>query len=64
MDVVVNEHTGTVHRQKPGSAFPHAVCGATYHLDRDRLRRTSPERAARDDRITKCGRCFDEGGGY
>lgn len=70
MDVILNELTETVHKYEAGSSELHAACGVTHHLAPDRLRgprklrRISLERASIDYDASKCGRCFDDGGGY
>ncbi|MFB6156758.1 MAG: hypothetical protein ABEJ34_02825 [Haloferacaceae archaeon] len=61
---VLNEHTRTVHKQETGASTFHTVCGATHLLDPDRLREVPVERALADHSATKCGRCFEDGGGY
>jgi hypothetical protein len=60
----MNEHTETVHKHEPGSPDLHTVCGATFHLDPDRLRTIPVERAVADYDADKCGRCFERGNGY
>lgn len=63
MEYLLNETTRTVHKQERGVAGLRAVCGATYHLDPGRLR-TKSEASAGDIDASKCGRCFEAGGGY
>lgn len=70
MDVILNEHTETVHRCESGSSGTATACGipsgpaSERPRDRDRLQRLPFERAADEYDISKCGRCFDEGNGY
>lgn len=64
MDGVLNETTRTVHRTRPGGSDLQTECGATYHLAPDQLRVTSVERATAEVDAGKCGRCFDDAGGY
>lgn len=64
MTVVVNLCTNTVHRHDPDVHERHTACGITYHLDHDRLRTVPFEEATSDGDASKCGRCFDDGGGY
>jgi hypothetical protein len=64
MEVVLNEATGTVHRRDPGDAEFASTCGATYHVARDRLRVTSLSSVADVAAVTRCGRCFEDAGGY
>lgn len=61
---VLNEHTKTVHKHELGSTNLHTVCGVTHHLASDHLREVPVERAVSDHGATKCGRCFEGGGGY
>lgn len=64
MSVLVNLSTNTVHRRDPGDRDGHTACGVTYHLEHDRLRTVPFEEATSDGETSKCGRCFDDGGGY
>jgi len=61
---VLNEITGTVHKREVGESPLHTVCGITYHVDTDHLRRTSVDRAMESLNVSKCGRCFEDGSGY
>lgn len=61
---ILNETTGTVHKRDRGGSSYQSQCGVTYHVDAGRLRATSVERATRSQNVTKCGRCFADGGGY
>lgn len=61
---VLNEITGTVHKRKLGESILHTVCGLTYHVDSEHLERTAMDRAMDSLNVCKCGRCFEEGGGY
>jgi hypothetical protein len=63
MDGVLNEYTKTVHKHETGASDLHTVCGATYNLEPGQLREMSVESAEAID-ASKCGRCFDDGGGY
>ena len=61
---VLNEITGTVHKREVGQSPLHTVCGITYHVNTDHLRPTAIERATASLNVDKCGRCFEDGGGY
>lgn len=63
-DGIVNENTDTVHKRKRGNTEFHTHCGVTRHLAREQLRNTSVEQAVANAAISKCGRCFPDGGGY
>lgn len=64
MDLILNERTQTAHRPETGVEELHAVCGVTRQLAPDQLRTVSLERTNADATLSKCGRCFDDGGGY
>jgi hypothetical protein len=64
MEAILNETTQTVHRQETGTPSLRTVCGVTYHVGPDQLRRVSVARATGHLDASKCGRCFDDGGGY
>ncbi|MFB6301482.1 MAG: hypothetical protein ABEH78_01270 [Haloferacaceae archaeon] len=64
MKVVLNEFTETIHKHEPGTSELHTVCGISHHLDHDQLHRLPAERATTNYDASKCGRCFDDGGGY
>ncbi|MFB6217592.1 MAG: hypothetical protein ABEH77_00175 [Halobacteriaceae archaeon] len=61
---VLNQATRTVHKREAGPGKYQTVCGHTRHVDPDHLLRTAVETATDDRNATKCGRCFDDGGGY
>ena len=61
---VLNQHTKTIHKHETGAPDLHTVCGATYHLEPDRLRTISVKRAVAEHDADKCGRCFEGGTGY
>lgn len=62
MDGILNEITNTIHKREVGSAHLETVCGATYHVAEDHLCRTGLD--SQTNSATKCGRCFEDGGGY
>lgn len=64
MDGVLNEVTQTVHRHESEESDLESRCGATHGLAREQLRMTSVRRALLEANADKCGRCFDEAGGY
>lgn len=65
MDIVLNEVTDTIHKQDAGKSDRQTVCGATNHVSQDDLRRvTVMEPELETLNASKCGRCFDDGGGY
>jgi hypothetical protein len=65
MDEILNEVTNTVHRREAGGPKCRAACGSTFHLSHDKLRVVSETEQVTDAvTTTKCGRCFEDGGGY
>jgi len=65
MDGVLNEVTNTVHKREVGKSRFDTECGVTYHLSEDDLRLLGTVEPDLDERsASKCGRCFDDAGGY
>lgn len=64
MDGVVNVRTQTIHRHERGRAPLVTPCGLTSHVDADRLRRIPIDRATENAEASRCGRCFEDAGGY
>ena len=64
MDGVLNEVTNTVHKHQPDESDLESRCGATRGLGREQLRMTNVTRALSETSADKCGRCFDDAGGY
>ena len=64
MDAVLNEHTNTVHKREDDATDLHTSCGVTSHVDDHQLESMPVRRAVADRDASKCGRCFEDGGGY
>lgn len=64
MDGVLNENTNTVHKHVLTDSDLEASCGATTQLKREDLRMTSVAEATADPETSRCGRCFEDAGGY
>jgi hypothetical protein len=64
MEIILNEVTNTVHRQETGRPERRAACGSTFHISHDKLRVVSEAEPGSEATTTKCGRCFEDGGGY
>jgi len=64
MDGVLNENTNTIHRQVVSKPAFRTVCGVTYHVPEDNLRMVAIEPQVTATTTSKCGRCFEDGGGY
>jgi hypothetical protein len=64
MDGLLNEVTNTVHKREAGTSDLRTPCGITYTVSEDQLRQTTLDQHTTSTIATKCGRCFDDGGGY
>lgn len=64
MRVILNEDTGTAHKRISGASDMHTECGVTHQLSRDQLQILPLEQAETTATVSKCGRCFEGGGGY
>jgi hypothetical protein len=65
MGLVLNGVTNRAHRHGTDRPERQAVCGSTFHASHNNLGVVSgaePEIEAVS--ATKCGRCFENGGGY
>jgi hypothetical protein len=61
---VLNETTRTVHELRAEEPRLRTECGVANHLEGEQLRKVSVDRATRELDASKCGRCFDDAGGY
>ncbi len=64
MDGILNEVTNTVHKQETGGRELHTVCGVTYNIAVDQLEPGGIDQLVTSPNTSKCGRCFEDGGGY
>lgn len=64
MKGVLNETTNTIHKHETGKTKLATECGITYHVAAEQLRVAPIEQATADPGTRKCGRCFDDAGGY
>lgn len=64
MNGVLNETTNTVHKHDRSESDLKAKCGATSQVKREQLRMARVPEAVTESDASKCGRCFEEGGGY
>ena len=66
MRLVLNESTKTVHRPAHRSDSQPADCGALRHVSDDRIRLTTEQEVEPEleVEIERCGRCFEDCGGY
>ena len=61
MMYIINEKTDKVHKQGTRESEFSTACGVTYQMDRERMDMSVTESLSSSD---KCGRCFEDGGGY
>lgn len=62
MKLVLNEHTETAHRPSTDGSFYLAACGALSAVSDDHVRTSADDGS--DDEFDRCGRCFENAGGY
>lgn len=63
MNIVLNEATETVHKPEAATE-PNTACGVSRTLGADRLRVLPLREATAEYDISRCGRCFEDAGGY
>ena len=61
---VLNESTGTVHKQPSEGAEFETTCGLVNRVTKEQLARVRVETAVERPETSKCGRCFPDAGGY
>jgi hypothetical protein len=64
MDGILNEVTSTVHRRDTSEQQLHTICGVTYNVPEDHLQPVTIEQQSSSRVTDRCGRCFEDGGGY
>lgn len=64
MDGVLNETTKTVHKHRREGQGIETPCGVTHLLARDQLRTITVSEAVSEFSADRCGRCFEDAGGY
>lgn len=64
MTRLLNEHTGTVHRSQPGATGDATACGALRHVPQRYITSVRTDEMQTGDGIDRCGRCFEDAGGY
>jgi hypothetical protein len=64
MKRLLNEHTGTIHRQRTGTASTTTACGALRHVSHRNITPLEIDELEFDDELARCGRCFEDTGGY
>lgn len=63
-DGILNETTMTLHRRASGIGEFQTPCGHLYNVAQERLRIVDVPDVADDRETSKCGQCFEDGGGY
>lgn len=63
MRIVLNDFTNTAHRPSHEDSSHPAACGALRHVSSDHIRVLADENES-DGEVDRCGRCFDDSGGY
>lgn len=64
MNGILNETTNTVHKQETGAPGLQTPCGITNNVPEDQLSPTAIDQSDGTTDTTRCGRCFEDGGGY
>lgn len=63
MTRLLNERTGTVHKPRQGTGDGTA-CGALRHVPRHNITPVGDAEHRADGETERCGRCFEDAGGY
>ncbi|WP_224333085.1 hypothetical protein [Haloprofundus halobius] len=61
---VLNEQTKTVHKPNDDHAHRLAACGALFHVSEESTVVVDLATAVDEGGASRCGRCFDDAGGY
>ena len=64
MKRLLNERTGTIHKAQPGMSSETTVCGALRHVPHHNITTVEIDETQLGDGIDRCGRCFQDAGGY
>jgi hypothetical protein len=63
-NLILNETTMTLHEQELGLGEFQASCGHLNHVGQENLRIIGALDGTEKYNTSKCGQCFEEGGGY
>lgn len=64
MQIILNEVTETIHKpSRDGNKHP-AACGALRHVSNDHIQALTVESLSSHQGSNRCGRCFEDAGGY
>lgn len=61
---ILHETTRTLHKQESGIGEFQTPCGHLYHVAQEKLRIVEIPTGTNKHHMSKCGQCFEEGGGY
>lgn len=61
---ILNDTTRTVHKPCEESDSKSTACGSLRHVPETRTKVVSAGEIRIENGITRCGRCFDDAGGY
>ncbi len=61
---ILNETTMTLHKQDPGTDGYQTPCGHVSHVAQERLRLVEVAHVTEQYSVSRCGQCFEAGGGY
>lgn len=62
--LILNETTMTLHKQELGLGEFETPCGHLSHVGQERLRIIGVPEITKEHSMSKCGQCFEDGGGY
>ena len=60
---LLNERTGTIHKPQSG-AGNETPCGALRHVPQRHVTHIADAQTRAGDEVERCGRCFEDAGGY
>lgn len=61
---ILNETTMTLHKQESGMAEFQTPCGHVTHIPQERLQIVDIGALATNYNTDRCGKCFEDAGGY
>ena len=62
MTRLLNDRTGTIH--KPGPTDDGTACGALRYVPQQHITAVGDDERGVDDETERCGRCYEDTGGY
>ncbi len=64
MNHILNVRTNTLHKPRTDTSQPKTECGALTHVPQDHVEEVSEANFETTAAVSRCGRCFENGGGY